>query len=63
MLYSGYTTFGSLYIFSASLTRCAEYVCYDVCCNDNFSIDDFNHLTVKQRKLETVRDAILKRIS
>jgi hypothetical protein len=60
MPYSGYTTSRSLYIFSDSLTRCAEYVYRGVCCDGNFSVDDFDRLTAKQRKLEAVRDTILE---
>jgi hypothetical protein len=62
MLYSGYMTSGSLYIFSDSLTRCAECVRRGVRYDGNFSVDDFDRLTAKQRKLEAVRDTILKRV-
>jgi heterodisulfide reductase subunit C len=62
MLYSGCATSRSLCVFSDSLTRCAECVRCSVRCDGNFSIDDFDRLTIKQRKLKAVRDAILERI-
>jgi hypothetical protein len=62
MLYSGYTTSGSLYVFSDSSSRCAECVRRGVRYDDNFSIDDFDRLTAKQRKLEVVREVLLDRI-
>jgi hypothetical protein len=62
ILYSGCTTSGLLYVFSDSLSRCAECVRRGVRCDGNFSVDDFDHLTVKQRKLEAVREALLDRI-
>jgi hypothetical protein len=63
ILYSIYMTSGSLYIFSDSLIRYAECVRRGVRCDGNFSIDDFNRLTVKQRKLEAVHDIIFERVS
>jgi hypothetical protein len=57
------TALGSLYVFSASLTRCAECVRCSVRYDDNFSVDDFDRLTAEQRKLEAVRDVILERVS
>jgi hypothetical protein len=53
---------GSLYVFSDSLTRFVECVRRGVRYDGNFSIDDFDRLTTEQRKLEAVRDAILKRV-
>jgi hypothetical protein len=47
MLYSSYATSGSLYVFSDSLTQCAECVRSDVRCDNNFSVDDFDRLTTK----------------
>jgi hypothetical protein len=46
MLCSSCTTFGSLYLSSSS-SRCSECVHYSVRCDGNFSVDDFDHLTVK----------------
>jgi hypothetical protein len=54
MPYFGYITSGSLYVFSDSLTQCAECVRHGVRYNSNFSIDDFDRLTTEQRKLEAV---------
>jgi hypothetical protein len=62
MLYSSYTASGSLYLFSDSLTRYTECVRRDVRYDGNFSADDSDRLTVKQRKLEAVREALLNRI-
>jgi hypothetical protein len=45
--YSGCATSGSLYVFSDSSTRCAECVRRGVRYDDNFSIDDFDYLSVK----------------
>jgi hypothetical protein len=47
ILYSGYTTSGSLYVFSDSLSRCVQCVHRGVRYDDNFSIDDFDRLTAK----------------
>jgi hypothetical protein len=60
--YSSYAISGSLYVFSDSLTRCSECVRRGVRYDGNFSIDDFDRLTTKQRKLEAVQDAILERV-
>jgi hypothetical protein len=59
---SGCVTFGSLCVFSDSLTRCAECVRRSVRCDGNFSVDNFDRLTAEQRKLEVVREALLDRI-
>jgi hypothetical protein len=48
MSYSGYMISGSLCVFSDSLTRCAECVRRGVRCDGNFSVDDFDCLTVEQ---------------
>jgi hypothetical protein len=45
--YSSYATSGLLYVFSDSLTRCAECVRRGVRCDGNFFIDDFDRLTIK----------------
>jgi hypothetical protein len=47
ILYSGYVASGSLCVFSDSLTRCAECVRRGVRYNGNFSVDDFDRLTVE----------------
>jgi hypothetical protein len=47
MLYSGYITSRSLYVFSDSSTRCVKCVHHSVHCNSNFSVDDFNRLTAE----------------
>jgi hypothetical protein len=44
---SSCTTSGSLYVFSDSLTRCAECVRRGVRCDGNFSVDDFDRLTTE----------------
>jgi hypothetical protein len=62
ILYSGYTTSGSLCVFSDSSTRCVECVHRGVRYDGNFSAHDFNRLSAEQRKLEAVRDAILERV-
>jgi hypothetical protein len=62
MLHSGYTTSRSLHIFSPSSTRCAKYVRYNVRYDSNFSADDFDRLTIKQRKLEAIYNVILERV-
>jgi hypothetical protein len=54
ILYSGYATSGSLYVFSDSLTRCVECVRYSVRYDSNFSADDSNRLTAEQRKLKAI---------
>jgi hypothetical protein len=57
---SSYASSRSLYIFSNSSTRCAECVRHGVRYNGNFSVDDFDYLTIEQCKLKAVRDAILE---
>jgi hypothetical protein len=47
MPYSGYTTSGSLCVFSDSSTQCVECVRRGVRYDGNFSIDDFDRLTIK----------------
>jgi hypothetical protein len=54
MLYSRYTTSESLCVFSASLIRCSGCVRRGVRYDGNFSVDDFDRLTIEQRKLEAV---------
>jgi hypothetical protein len=53
----------SLYQFSPHSTKCADCVRRDIHYDGNFSADDFDRLTVKQKKLEVARDAILERLS
>jgi hypothetical protein len=62
MSYSDYATSGSLYLFFPASTPCAKCVRRSVRYDGNFSVDDFDHLTIEQRKLETVCNAILERI-
>jgi hypothetical protein len=52
MLYSACTTSRSLCLFSPHSIKCADYVRCSVYCDGNFSADDFDHLTIEQKKLE-----------
>jgi hypothetical protein len=62
MLYTACTTSRLLCLFSLHSIKCANYVCYDICYNGNFSADDFNRLTTEQKKLKMAHDVILKRL-
>jgi hypothetical protein len=57
-----YAISGSLCRFSLYSTKCADYVRYGIRCDGNFSADDFDHLTMEQKKLEVAQDAIFKRL-
>jgi hypothetical protein len=59
---SACATSRSLYLFSPHSVKCVDCVRYNVYYNSNFSADDFNHLTIEQRKLELAQDAILERL-
>jgi hypothetical protein len=52
MLYSACATSRSLCLFSPHSIKCADYVRCDVCYNGNFSADNFDCLTIEQKKLE-----------
>jgi hypothetical protein len=62
MLYSVCAISGSLCLFSPYSIKCADCVRRGVYYNSNFSADDFDHLTVEQKKLEVAQDAILERL-
>jgi hypothetical protein len=62
MLCSACAISGSLCRFSPHSTKCADCVHRGVRCDGNFSADDFDRLTVEQKKLEVARDAILERL-
>jgi hypothetical protein len=62
ILCSAYVISRSLYLFSLHFIKCADYVHYRVYCDSNFLANDFNHLTVEQKKLKLAWDAILKRL-
>jgi hypothetical protein len=49
---SAYATSRSLCLFSLHFIKCADYVHYDVRYNSNFSADDFDRLTMEQKKLK-----------
>jgi hypothetical protein len=62
MLYTTYITSRLLCLFSLHSIKCANYVCYGIYYDGNFLADDFNRLTVKQKKLKGARDVILKHL-
>jgi hypothetical protein len=52
MPYSACATSRSLYLFSLYSIKYADCVHYNVCYNGNFLADDFDYLTIEQKKLE-----------
>jgi hypothetical protein len=58
---SPYAASGSLYYFSKAFMKCLECVRYDVQCDGNFSINDFDRLHAEQEKLKRARQDALKR--
>jgi Zn ribbon nucleic-acid-binding protein len=59
---SACTTSRSLCLFSLYSLKCVDCVHCSVHCDSNFLVDDFNYLTIEQKKLKVAWDAILKRL-
>jgi hypothetical protein len=59
---SAYTISRSLCLFSPHSVKCADCVQHRICYNSNFLTDNFDHLTIEQRKLEVACNTILKRL-
>jgi hypothetical protein len=55
ILYTAYTTSGSLCLFSDASMKCLECVYRGVRYDSNFSSDDFDCLDAEQQKLERAK--------